>query len=115
MNDNGDENSNMESMKCSQKYHEPGADECKTELNTVNDANEDRKLGNQKIDSMAIPVDFELFTAPNIWMSDTRATVHNTPHEAGSTNKNIGTENDRNGEKVKSTAKGQIKGTATSK
>ena len=42
-NDNVDNDSTVESMECIQKCHEPGADECKNELNTENDANEDSK------------------------------------------------------------------------
>ena len=109
MNDNGDDDSTTESMECIQQCHELGIDECKAKLNTTNDENEDRKPADYTLASISVPVDFKSFTAPSVWIADTEATAHNTPHDEGLTNKNIGT-----GEKIKSAAMSNIKDTATS-
>ena len=60
-----------------------------------------------------------MLATPNIWIADTGATIHNTPHDIGFTEKRTGKMNDsvtvENGAKVESKAIGQIKGTVTTK
>ena len=68
---------------------------------------------------MTIPADFRLLSTPNIWIANTGATIHNTPHQEGMTNIKQGTNNDSitvgNGDKIKSVSVGQIKGAVTTK
>ena len=68
---------------------------------------------------MTIPADFKLLATPNIQIADTGATVHNTPYDIGLTYKRISTENNSvivgNGQKVKSTSMGQIRGAVTTR
>ena len=43
---------------------------------------------------MIMPTNFKLLSTPNTWISDTGATIHNTPHDVGMTNASRGTNQD---------------------
>jgi len=66
-----------------------------------------------------IPSDFKILLSPEIWIADTGATVHNTPHEQGIENKKQPSATDHvtvgNGQKMQPATVGDIKGTITSK
>jgi len=143
-----DEDSSVDSFEEYERYHDPDAKEysvgCKDyevgshwkwdeEYSTTTNDEEyelvepseewikpNHKINSERnLASMTIPADFRLLSTPNIWIADTGATIHNTPHQEGMTNIKQGTNNDSitvgNGDKIKSVLVGQIKGAVTTK
>jgi len=81
---------------------------------SVDTAEEEPTLAN-----LCIPADFKLLSTPNLWIVDTGATIHNTPHENRMSQTRKGTESDSvmvgNGERIKSTTLGSIRGLVTTR
>jgi len=78
------------------------------------DENKETALSN-----LEIPADFKVLSNPDVWIADTGATVHNTPHSEGIVNLQTTDSRDSvtvgNGNKMESTAIGNIQGTITNK